>query len=122
MMVRLTRRAGPVLMKFALADFASVAVVKDKMVWMDDGNFIIAAGRNPTIVFKCHQSVLIKHSLIFADMFSLPPSSEIEAYEGVPMVALVDHPDDIRELLAVLYDPTCVIYSKAACAFCLTRA
>ena len=75
---------------------------------MHDGNFIVMAGYRPTIAFKCHQSVLANHSTIFADMFSLPPSPQTETYQGLFKVYLHDHPDDVRELLAILYYPTYV--------------
>ena len=32
---------------------------------MDDGNVIVAAGRDPISLFKCHQSILSKQSEVF---------------------------------------------------------
>ena len=32
--------------------------VQDPDIWLDDGNIVIAAGTEPTRLFKCHRSVL----------------------------------------------------------------
>ena len=83
-------------------------VIHDEHVWMDDGNVIVAAGRDPMSLFKCHQSILSKQSEVFRGMFSLPPSDAVEQYQGLPMVHMPDPVEDIRGVLKMLYDPACV--------------
>ena len=85
--------------------------VEDETVWMHDGNVVIAAGSSPVHVFKCHKSVLSKHSEVFRDMFGSPVAENAEGlqspmYTSLPKVDLSDSPDDVRAFLAVLYDVT----------------
>ncbi|KAI0699087.1 hypothetical protein BC835DRAFT_1412739 [Cytidiella melzeri] len=85
--------------------------VHDTNIWMSDGNVIIAV-EDPdddlkrTYAFKCHMSVLAKHSNIFEALFTLPQSQDdAETYDGVPLVVLPDPYQDVKELLQMLYDP-----------------
>ena len=83
------------------------AFVEDQEVWMDDGNVVVSAGSHPTHLFKCHRSVLSKHSVAFERILGIPPSTAPEEqYEGLPRVHLTDDTDDVRRLLKILYDPT----------------
>lgn len=77
--------------------------VEDQDVWMDDGSIIIAAGTDPTHLFKCHKSVLSKNSLVFSEMFGLALTGN--AYQDVPVVPLPDAANDVRTLIRMLYDP-----------------
>lgn len=80
-------------------------VVEDEYVWLEDGNIIVAAGENPTLMFKCHRSILAANSRIFKDMFAVSvPSPTDETYQGLPLVKLPDPPDDVRRLMRLLYD------------------
>ena len=85
----------------------SVFVVDDQ-VWFADGNIIVSAGIKEILLFKCHQSLLSKHSEVFKDMFTLPPTAIMETYQGLPKVHLPDPAEDVRALLRMLYDPTYV--------------
>lgn len=87
--------------------------VQDPSIWLEDGNIVIAAGANPTMLFKCHRSVLCKHSDVFDGMFALPISDAVERYDGVPLVQLPDPADDVCALLSMLYDPSYVRVTAA---------
>ena len=83
------------------------ALVEDSDVWMTDGNVVISAGVDPTYLFKCHCSVLSKHSVVFERMLGIPPAAGPEdQYQNLPKVHLTDDPDDVRMLLTILYSPT----------------
>lgn len=87
-------------------------MVQDTEVWMDDGNVVIAAVEDDkkkgktTHLFRCHKSVLSKHSPVFRDLFTMPQSSDTkDIWEGFPLVTLPDPAQDVRLLLRMLYDP-----------------
>ncbi|KAI0699088.1 hypothetical protein BC835DRAFT_1541450 [Cytidiella melzeri] len=88
----------------------------DTSIWMSDGNLVIAV-EDPgddlemTYAFKCHMSVLAKHSTVFEALFTLPQSpDQAETYDGVPLVVLPDPYPDVKELLQMLYDPSRLPY------------
>lgn len=94
-------------------------------MWMDDGNVVLGAVHEllvddsvegtattatmTTRLFRCHKSVLAKHSSVFRDMFALAQVVATENYEGVPLVSLPDRAEDVKALLQVLYDPMYVL-------------
>ena len=73
---------------------------------MHDGNVVIAAGSSPVHVFKCHKSVLSKHSEVFRDMFALA-TPDFSGYSPVvttcPVVHLSDTANEIETLLGIMY-------------------
>ncbi|KAJ7629881.1 hypothetical protein B0H17DRAFT_1150396 [Mycena rosella] len=83
---------------------------RDPNFYAEDGNIILAAkdSENRTIYFRLHRSILVKHSPVFADMFSMPPPPTAEKYDGVPLVEMPDDADGLRTLIALLYDPQCI--------------
>ncbi|EIW87224.1 hypothetical protein CONPUDRAFT_96556 [Coniophora puteana RWD-64-598 SS2] len=94
---------------------------RDKSLYFDDGNVVIAAALTPTkngLLFRVHKSILAKNSLVFADMFTLPdisPRTEAETndlYDGVPVVPMYDKPQDVRGLLHFFYDAPSVVLSR----------
>ena len=101
-------------------DAAQVAtrMIEDHSVWMDDGNVVISAGDNPTRLFKCHRSVLCKHSIVFREILALPPAHESaeDQYQGLPRVHLTDKPEDVRALLNLLYNPRWVSKTRLKCS------
>lgn len=83
--------------------------VHDTELWLSDGNVILVTAKETSDdkaynAFRCHKSMLAKHSPVFHDMLSLPQSAEDEEYEGVPVVRLPDSTDDVRGLLKILYN------------------
>ncbi|KDQ62284.1 hypothetical protein JAAARDRAFT_203451, partial [Jaapia argillacea MUCL 33604] len=93
-------------------------VVKSDTIWFFDGNIVLQAtdeAEHTQHLFKCHKSILAKHSSIFDDVFGLPQSQESsEQFEGVPLVRLPDSADDLRDLLELLYDPIRIPHEKHA--------
>ena len=90
-------------------------VIKDELVWLDDGNIVILVGPGAPVpdrevvpngdvyAFKCHKSMLARYSTVFRQLFETPGSSEDPAMDGVPTMSLPDDPDDLRNLLRILY-------------------
>lgn len=81
---------------------------------MDDGNVVLGVadsdeGKEGVVhVFKCHMSMLTKHSAVFTSLFALPQppdSVDVERYDGVPLVMLHDPYSALKSLLTMLYDP-----------------
>ncbi|EDR07095.1 uncharacterized protein LACBIDRAFT_328032 [Laccaria bicolor S238N-H82] len=42
--------------------------------------------------------------MVFRDLFSIPPVDEMETYEGVPLVYLMDRSDTLQSLLQLVYN------------------
>ncbi|EKM49651.1 uncharacterized protein PHACADRAFT_214184 [Phanerochaete carnosa HHB-10118-sp] len=73
-------------------------------LWFEDGNIVLQA---EDTVFKVFKSVLSKHALLFADIFSLPqPSKEQEQYDGCVLVKVHDEPKHMATFLQAIFDPT----------------
>ncbi|KIP04599.1 hypothetical protein PHLGIDRAFT_189973 [Phlebiopsis gigantea 11061_1 CR5-6] len=87
----------------------------DEHIWFDDGNIVLLAGPSAPVPgrepveggdiygFRCHKSVLGKHSPVFKDMFATSSNKGDIMIEGVPAVALADDWEDIRDLLRTFY-------------------
>ncbi|KAI0084542.1 hypothetical protein BDY19DRAFT_526787 [Irpex rosettiformis] len=80
---------------------------QDPDVWMSDGNVVITAKDKEGVTwgFKCHKSLLSRHSRMFEGMFTLSQPQDAETYEGLPLVTLTDPYADFKALLQMLYDP-----------------
>lgn len=80
-------------------------------LWFSDGSVVLRAENT---LFRVHMSQLIRRSVFFRDMFSLPqPLSPpaalqaddgVERIEGCPVVVLHDSADDLASLLLAMYD------------------
>ncbi|KAG2070568.1 hypothetical protein BDR04DRAFT_1018505 [Suillus decipiens] len=76
-------------------------------LYLMDGNIVIIAplltGQHQ--IFRVHQSVLSKNSPVFRSMFMIPgvQDHEMEKYDGVPSVQLLDCAEEVESLLRVLY-------------------
>lgn len=78
------------------------AFERDANHYFSDGNICLAVENT---VFKLHRGILCRHSEVFSSMFAFPPpEAGQEAYEGCPVVRLVDALDDFRPLVQILYD------------------
>ncbi|KAI0345789.1 hypothetical protein BDW22DRAFT_913517 [Trametopsis cervina] len=88
-----------------------VDYIRDTDVWLSDGNVVIVAEDKDdaplkTYAFKCHRSVLARHSPVFDTLFTLPQPSEAgEEYDGAPVVRLPDPYKVLKSVLKMLYDP-----------------
>ena len=86
-------------------------VIKHSDLWFLDGNIILqttSPSEDEIHLFRCHKSVLSKHSVVFADMFELGGYVCVrrsEEYEGVPVISIPDASADVDALLNMLYDP-----------------
>ncbi|KAJ7497582.1 hypothetical protein FB451DRAFT_1018292 [Mycena latifolia] len=76
---------------------------------LEDGNMVLSAKdkENCTTYFPhcVHSSILVKHSPVFADMFTMPPPPTTDKYNGVSLVEMPDDADALRDFIALLYDP-----------------
>ena len=71
---------------------------KDDDFWFEDGNIIIVVQHTK---FRVYRGPLIKHSLVFRDMLSLPqPVENSEKPQDLPIIYLEDDPSDIRRILS----------------------
>ena len=80
------------------------SVEEDAVVWMEDGNVIVAAGVEPISLFKCHRSMLSRGSDVLGGLFTLPALSATETYKGLSVVPLFDPREDVQLFLKMLYD------------------
>jgi len=88
-------------------------IVKHSSLFFPDGNIILSITHNDEQhLFRCHKSVLAKHSPVFADMFELAQWTDQEEYDGVLSVTLPDAFEDVSALLSLLYDPLKMPYKK----------
>lgn len=93
-------------------------IIKHKSLYFQDGNIILSVpheNADEVHLFKCHKSVLAKHSLVFADMFELAQDwDESEEHDGAPSVTLPDSWKDVESLLHLLYDPLYALFTRQA--------
>lgn len=86
-------------------------VIKHPNLWLPDGNIILqttSPSGDEIHLFRCHKSVLSKHSTVFAGMFEVESYVCVrrsEEYEGVPVISIPDASADVDALLNMLYDP-----------------
>lgn len=81
-------------------------VAHDKDWFLQDGDIVLSASQqSQTRLFKVHRAILAHHSALFADMFTLPCSANIDdTYDGTPVVHMQDDPDDLAQFIGALYD------------------
>lgn len=76
--------------------------VRDEEFWFEDGTIVLVAG---DIEFKVYARPLVRHSLVFKDMLSLPQPEATDASNALappPAVHLSDSPGDLRYVFEVL--------------------
>ncbi|KAJ7059597.1 hypothetical protein C8F01DRAFT_1145068 [Mycena amicta] len=74
-------------------------VTRIKSLWFPDCNLVIQAQSS---VFRVSSFFLGQHSVVFADMVSLPTPPDAETYDGCPLVRLPDSAVDILRFLKAL--------------------
>jgi hypothetical protein len=72
-----------------------------KELWFEDGTVIL---RSHPVVFRVYQGLLSLQSQVFRDMFSMPQPIGTEKMDGVPVVDLLDNPEDLKNFLRALND------------------
>ena len=86
-------------------------LIKHSNLWFSDGNIILqttSPSGDEIHLFKCHKSMLSKHSAVFAGMFEVENYVCVrrsEEYEGVSVISIPDASSDVDALLNMLYDP-----------------
>ncbi|KAI0742519.1 hypothetical protein C8Q80DRAFT_1058783, partial [Daedaleopsis nitida] len=76
---------------------------RDEELWLEDGNIILVT---PTVQFRVYRGPLVKQSLVFRDMLSLPQpacaqSASRDASDCI-VIPVSDSPQDIRHFLRVM--------------------
>ncbi|KAG5732407.1 hypothetical protein E4T56_gene11320 [Termitomyces sp. T112] len=76
--------------------------------WLHDGSIILSVENT---LFRVHQTILVNHSQVFADLFSLPQPNAAdggdETIEGCRVVVLADDSAaDFEDLLGAIYHPS----------------
>ncbi|KAH8101948.1 hypothetical protein BXZ70DRAFT_86681 [Cristinia sonorae] len=72
-------------------------------VWFDDGNVVLVAEGHS---FRVHRGMLIRKSLVFADMFAMAHPRDDGLVEGCPIIPLFDTSKwDVAHMLSAFYDP-----------------
>ncbi|TFK22109.1 hypothetical protein FA15DRAFT_681809 [Coprinopsis marcescibilis] len=69
--------------------------------YFSDGSIVLRLGKT---LFKIHQSILGRHSDIFAGMWDMPQPDGEELVDGCPVVDLQDDVDDFTDTLRAVYD------------------
>lgn len=95
-------------------------IQRDSLLYFEDGNLVLcgqhfaarydalgeethAAGR---VAFKVHRSVLAMNSIPLGGILTIPPSADVEMFDGVPFVEMQDDSHALRELLNGMYSGT----------------
>ena len=92
------------------------SLTKHPVFWFADGSVVLRAR---TTLFRVHVSQLSRKSLFFSDLFSLPqppPASDSSVpgerrFDGCLLLDLDDPPEDVANLIKVIYDGPCVFRS-----------
>lgn len=69
--------------------------------YFTDGSVILIVER---ITFRLHQTVLSRHSDVFAGMWDVPQPSRVDNIDGCPTVELSDRACDFADTLKAIYD------------------
>jgi hypothetical protein len=80
---------------------------RDEDLYFADGSVVLSVNDTDDnlVYFRVHKSVLAKNSLVFEDMLTMPTPADHDSYDGLPLVHLHDDAKDLKEFLAMLYDP-----------------
>lgn len=93
------------------------SVLRHPDLWFSDGSVVLRA---EDMLFRVHISQLVRRSLFFRDLFSLPqPAKDAVGldgtFDGCPLLVLHDSAEDLSNLLKALYDGgPCVILCPVA--------
>ena len=80
--------------------------------WLYDGSIVLSVQNT---LFRVHQTILAKHSEVFADLFTVPQplstgsgEDDDTVIEGCHVVEMHDYAVDFADLLHAIYHPRCV--------------
>lgn len=87
-----------------VVDDLTAELAKYDDFWFQDGSMVVVVQDKH---FRVHQSILSKHSEVFADMFSVPqpPLASQDLLDGCPVIKLNDELHDFVDLMKVVYHP-----------------
>jgi hypothetical protein len=83
-------------------DEVTAILAKHDDFWFEDGSIVLIVQDK---YFRVHQSILSRHSEVFADMFSVPQPPTQETLDGCPIIKLNDDLYDLVDLMKVMYHP-----------------
>jgi hypothetical protein len=92
-------------------------ILRHPDLWFSDGSVVLRAEGT---LFRVHISQLVRRSLFFRDLLSLPqPAKDAvgldNTFDGCPLLLLHDSAEDLSNLLKALYDGgPCVIFCPVA--------
>lgn len=75
--------------------------IEQSDIWFSDGSIVLEAEGTQ---FKVHQSLLARHSQVFAGMFTIPTPEDQPLVDRCPVVLLHDSKEDVRHMLLAVYD------------------
>jgi hypothetical protein len=80
------------------------AIARHEDFWFTDGSVVLLVENT---AFRIHQSILSRHSDVFADMFTVPQPmhDETDQMDGCPIVYLADSLSDFIDVMKALYEP-----------------
>jgi BTB/POZ domain len=82
---------------------SSQTISRHSEFWFTDGSVVVIVGNT---AFRIHKSILIKHSDVFSDLFTVPqPENDTENIDGCPVVHLPDALSDFIDVMKALYHP-----------------
>ncbi|KDR71365.1 hypothetical protein GALMADRAFT_254142 [Galerina marginata CBS 339.88] len=70
--------------------------------WLYDGSIVFSVENT---LFRVHQTILAKHSEVFADLFTVPQPDGEDTVDGCHLVHLQDSEKDFEDLLRAVYIP-----------------
>lgn len=93
------------LVSQSATDFESGKLVRHAEHYHNDGDIVIAAGPLPnSTAFRVHMHILREHSGVFKDhLAQIPPEEGLVKFDNCPVMAVVDHANDMAVLLSALY-------------------
>lgn len=81
---------------------AEIPIVRHTDFYFADGSIVIIVERT---AFRVHQSILARHSEVFATLWDVPQPRKTDVYDGCPKVELHgDSLHDFVDVMKVLYD------------------
>ena len=82
---------------------------KDERFWYSDGSVVLLTTE---CGFCVHRSFISRHSELFNKLFSQIQSRRPTTNHYLPVIHLEDSGEDLRHILATIYDRTCVCPSN----------
>ena len=86
----------------------AINILRRPSLYFPDGDIAITAqgSKGRTYMYRVDIMFLSRHSPVFHKMLAKPNESPTAMLDGVPVVHLSDHADDVTAILEALYDPS----------------